>query len=164
MPIKPSGLYSTESSGNASVLWGTVACIIHAPPFICQRFSRACSTGQLQAYTKKWSNSRPLGLPTGRLRSWVFHMWGKRLLSCIMELLQRFVSPFNYFFKFDHWPKFSQMATAVSLGKSFKWASCFNGLKYMWLQDLLCCCEQWHHWLLWERSSLFGTSRGSDHY
>ena len=75
-----------------------------------------------------------------------------------------FPSTISFFFKFHYWPKFSQVVTAVNLGKSFKWASCFNGLKYMWLQDLLCCCEQWHHWLLWERSSLFGTSRGSDHY
>ena len=108
-------LYSTESPGNindATVLWGTVACIFRAPPFvICQRFSRAHSIGQFQACTKKCSNSRPLGLP--RLHNWVVRMWYRictDLLSWIMELLQRFVFPFSYsfFFKFHRWPKFSQ--------------------------------------------------------
>ena len=54
------------------------------------------------------------------------------------------------------------MATAVNLSKSFKLASSFNGLN-MWLQDLLCCREQWHHWMLSCWKNLHRTSRGSDY-
>ena len=65
-----SSLFSMSYLANdATILWGTLACIIHAPPFvICQRYPRAPSNDQLPVYTKECRNSRPLVLP--RLPTW----------------------------------------------------------------------------------------------
>ena len=50
------------------------------------------------------------------------------LMHGIAAAVRLFLQLSFFFRKFHRRPKFSQMATAVRLGKSFKLASSFNGL------------------------------------